>query len=239
MKNYLLELRNRLFLIFFNWFCLLLTGYFYKEILLFILIKINLVGNEDVFLNYFVITNVTDLFSVYMTIIYSFAIQGTLWYSLYQAVSFLKEGLYRHEYLIILTYFLLGLTNYFFTVVCFHFLIFPFFFKFFFNFSNFTHTFNINFYFEAKITEYINLYFEYFYISLCFCQFISLVIFIIIFLINDIRTIQYFKKFIYLIFLSIGTVMTPPDIFSQFFVFCFFLISFEIFLFFKCLKKIF
>jgi hypothetical protein len=63
MFKYILEIKNRLFLLLFTCVSTLVICYLYKETLIFLLVKSNIFFSNNF---YFIFTNVTEIFSVYI-----------------------------------------------------------------------------------------------------------------------------------------------------------------------------
>ena len=102
--------------------------------------------------------------------------------------------------------------------------------NFFFNFQDIIFNNQLNLYFEAKLSEYLN-----FFINLNKLTTIVSQIFTIVFIYinntqNYLKFIKEKKKFIFFFFFLITTLITPPDIFSQLFLGSFINIIYEIFI---------
>ena len=102
--------------------------------------------------------------------------------------------------------------------------------NFFFNFQDIIFNNQLNLYFEAKLSEYLN-----FFINLNKLTTIVSQIFTIVFIyINNTQNYLKFKKkkkkFIFFFLFLITTLITPPDIFSQLFLGSFINIIYEIFI---------
>nr|WAJ48188.1 hypothetical protein CCFAOBFC_00003 [Haslea ostrearia] len=67
LYRYYIELKNRFLLLLTTWISTLLVSYIYKEILLFIIIEPSLNYSSQNML-YFIFTNVTEIFTVYLKI---------------------------------------------------------------------------------------------------------------------------------------------------------------------------
>ena len=102
-SKYFLELKNRLFFLGFSWFATVFTCYKYKETLLYLLVK----ANKELFDKtsfYFITTNLTDMFSVYIKICCFVSNQLLVMYLLYHFLVFISPGLYYTEYKNLSTY---------------------------------------------------------------------------------------------------------------------------------------
>ena len=97
--KYYLEIRNRTVLTITNWIFVTTTCYYYKEILLFLLVNLNgnfLSTNSTQY--YFIFTNISELFSVYLDLIFFISNQTTIFFLIYHSVLFISSGLYKSEY---------------------------------------------------------------------------------------------------------------------------------------------
>jgi Sec-independent protein secretion pathway component TatC len=95
--KYFLEIKNRVVLIFNSWILTMVTCYFYKNILLFLLIKLN--SNLYKLKSfYFITTNFTDIFSVCLQIGSFISIQCLILLSVYHFITFITPGLFKFEY---------------------------------------------------------------------------------------------------------------------------------------------
>ena len=120
--KYFLEIKNRVVLIFNSWILTMVTCYFYKNILLFLLIKLN--SNLYKLKSfYFITTNFTDIFSVCLQIGSFISIQCLILLSVYHFITFITPGLFNFEY---------NLLKLIFVLCCLLFCIIFFFFSFFF-----------------------------------------------------------------------------------------------------------
>jgi len=220
MLKYLLEFKNRSLIIIFAWIFSIFISYFYKETLLYILIKPCLTSHDFEENFYFIYTNITEIFETYLTIVLFIGNQLTFLILIYHLITFLKPGLYKHEHNFAIT-----LLRYNFSITtCIMFLIYykiiPYSWYFFTNIN----TSIFKFYLEAKLSEYLTFFFHLYGMGIIYSQFF---VFIILFLKtqkNYINKITNTKKMLYFIILLISTVITPPDI-NSLLVISFFIIS--------------
>ena len=91
--------------------------------------------------------------------------------------------------------------------------------------------------FEAKLNEYLNFYFKFYYICILYFQTFLLLILFISYMQNQLKIIKYFRRFLYYIFILVSTLLTPPDVFSQIILSSSIIFSYEILVFFVILKK--
>merc|ERR1712076_24073 len=217
--GYLNEIKNRIFLISLFYTIFFIFLYYYKDILL----KLNILLNNK--FHYFIFTSITELFTIYIDLVF-FVANLILYFQInYHLICFLINGLYLNEYSYLKLFFfysiLIGIINF---IIC-NVFIFPTLVEFFLSYQL-----NNNFYFEAKIYEYLNFY-KKIYIN----SFVQFQLSTIVFLMLNVARNNFNKKIfaknrknIYFTCLIIATILTPPDILSQI-VFCFFLLNtFEI-----------
>jgi sec-independent protein translocase protein TatC len=215
--KFLLEIKNRVFLVFFVWFSLINICYYYKEILFFLLVN-TLIYKKSACDLYFVYTGITELFLVYLRIIHFFSLQVVAWYSFYHLFLFLIPALHKKEYLalnslsLLLTLYMI--VNFLLVITT----IFPITWEF---FEGFQKLFTVNYsvYFEVKVSE----YFQFFFSTYFFIQYYSLSFIVFIFLFQDFyyskTYTKKFRKLNYFLFLFFFTFINSSDIICQI-VFC-------------------
>ena len=97
--KYYFELKNRLILLLITWCSLLITSYYHKETVLFLLVNpinhLNLLNDEPY---YFIFTNVNEMFNVYIKLSFFLANQMTILMIFYHTLMFLSLGLYKFEF---------------------------------------------------------------------------------------------------------------------------------------------
>ena len=197
MSQYFLEIRNKFILLAITIFSTLLICYWYKEVLLFLLTQMH-INDENL---YFIFTDVTELFSVYLKLIFFFSIQITLWYSFYYLFSFLSTALYSYEFKVI-SFFLSSST--FFLVLSSllsSYIIIPFGWNFFLSFQS-----QQGFYFEARISEYFNFYNNTYILCLIYCQLFTLLFIFLAEIEQNYFYIKKYRKLYYYAFLIFATL---------------------------------
>ena len=203
-------------LTFFAWVFCLSTCYYYKEIILFILIN-----SSNLFINsnekpYFIFTNVTEVFHVYFELILFISNQITVIMLMYQILMFLSLGLYKFELKRIKSLFQIFLLTWVTSSFLLFNLIVPFTWKFFLSFQeNSANTQVISFFFEAKLDEYLHYFINLYYVCLINCQFLILLLIILTSVNDKLKKTKKFRKLFYLIFVVFSTIVTPPDVLSQ------------------------
>lgn len=218
-QKYYKEIKNRFILTFFAWIFCLSTSYYYKETILFTLVNSSslFVGSNEK--PYFIFTNVTEVFYVYVQLILFISNQITAIVLIYQVLMFLSLGFYQSELIQIRSLFQLFLLAWLGTLfLLFNFVV-PLTWKFFLSFQeNSTDSQFVSFFFEAKLNEYIQYFIDLYYVSLINCQFLILLLITLSSVNDKLRKTKTFRKFFYLIFVIFSTVVTPPDVFSQIFI---------------------
>ena len=227
MLKYFLEIRNKFVLLAVTFFSTLLICYWYKEVLLFLVTQMHL-NDENL---YFIFTDVTELFSVYLRLILFFSIQITLWYLFYYLFSFVSTALYYHEFKFI--GFLWGSGTFFFVLssLLSSYIIIPFGWNFFLSFQS-----QQGFYFEARIGEYFSFYNNAYILCLIYCQLFTLLFIFLAEIQHNYLYIKKYRKLYYYVFLIFATLMTPPDLISQLATTSFVIIIYEIVLLFSLFK---
>lgn len=218
MIKYFLEIKNRVTLIAITLLFSLFVSYSYKEILIFLFIKPNKTVNMDFDLPvfYFIFTDLTEVFSIYLKIISFINIQVTILYIIYHCFIFFSPALFKKEYYfyrkLIITCFL----SWFMSLLLSRFLLIPLSWQFFFSFQSFISNKFISLYFEPKVSEYLNFCLFIYQNCILYCQFFVFIFFIINHFIYSINIIKKYRKFYYFSFVIFSTVISPPDVLSQF-----------------------
>lgn len=239
--NYLIEIKNRVFLTIGMWGGLLFTSYYNKETLLFVLIKpwldMSVYSTNSL---YFISTNLLDIFTSYINLSYFISNQITYLYIIYHIITFLTPGFYFKEYKIIKDKYLMFIKLSFIFLYIFNKLCVPLIFTFFIKLQKLLNSKFFTLYYEAKINEYLNFYF----IIYKWC-YIIFFIFICILLLNNyfvklkkFNFIQYSRKYLYLLFISLSTIISPPEISFQLLISFYIIIIYEIIIISILFKKI-
>ena len=230
--NYQLEIKNRLILLFLGWLSTVLVSYTFKETLLFI-ITLQKINNKF----YFIFTNVTEVFSAYTALIIFIGNQILILYLCYHTIIFVTLGLYKSEYKNLIFLLKICFFLFFFSITIFNKILFFSSWNFFLSFQNFLNLKSLTLHFEAKLNEYLNFYFKFYYICILYFQTFLLLILFISYMQNQLKIIKYFRRFLYYIFILVSTLLTPPDVFSQIILSSSIIFSYEILVFSVILKK--
>jgi Sec-independent protein secretion pathway component TatC len=179
MFKYFLELQYRFYFILFNLFVTLCVSYFYKEVLLFLIIKPYSISDKsfEILLSYFIFTNVTDVFSMYLKLVYFITTQVGFLYIFYHIFVFFSYAMFKQEYYFSITFLKIILITWVIAIVFLNYLILPLSWNFFFSFQDFISSNFITLYFEPKINEYLNFCLLLYYSFILYCQFFSIFFF--------------------------------------------------------------
>jgi len=130
-------------------------------------------------------------------------------------IQFLKPGLYESESLLIKKYFTVITTTWVSTILVVYKLIIPFSWDFFFAIQNQIKENQIEFFFEAKLNEYLLFVMSTFNMCLLNLTLISLMSAYLYKIPSTLKFVKIYRKKIYFILFLLASVITPPDIFSQ------------------------
>ena len=228
MKKYIIELKNRFFLLLLTSLSMLMVGYIYKENLLFLFLESEMFTRNEFQTDYFIFTDVSEVFLVYIQLILFLNFQVTLVYLCYHSFVFISSGLFKKEYYYS-RYLLKVLIFVWLLSICISKYIFiPIMRDFFFNFQNFS---SINLHFEAKLNQYFDFYVKFYYMFIFYCQIFTLLFFFLDYVNTNIRMIKKFRKLYYYCFILFSTFISPPDIFNQIFISFFLITLYEFFIF--------
>jgi sec-independent protein translocase protein TatC len=229
MYRYFLELKTRFILLFTTWLSIILVGYYYKEILLFLLLEPDLFNIFDTnFPCYFIFTDVFEIFSVYIQLVLFISFQILILYFLYHFFVFLSPGLFFFEYYY-LNYILKLITFiWFLSVFLSKYIFIPLTWNFFLSFQNLS---SVALHFEAKLNEYLIFYISFYYLCIFYCQIFTLLLFFLNFMNKNLLTIKKFRKVYYYFFVLFSTLVSPPDIVSQFLISFILVFLYEFFIF--------
>jgi sec-independent protein translocase protein TatC len=212
--SYFLEVRNRFLLVGFGWVFTAIVCYFYKETLLFLLIKPNFSSTNPIPI-YFIFTNITEIFSTYLKLVYFLSNQVCLICFLYHVFLFLSPGLYYSEYKLLKRIFFISTFFFFLSISILNAVILPACWDFFLSFQKTTINNSVNLYFEAKINEYLKFYINLYSMCNLSCQMFMFIILFLIYIKGDLKLIKKFRKIFYFSFVIFATIITPPDVITQ------------------------
>lgn len=236
MLKYFSEIKNRFFLLSITYLTVILTVYFYKEIIIFLIIQ-----SKSKFdlnnLDYFIFTDVTEIFSVYIKLILFSSTQIITVFFLYHLILFFIPALFKKEYFFIKFFFKLFFLVWIISSLIAIKILIPLSWNFFLSFQELiVQTTSLNIYFEAKIIEYFYFYIYFYYLTFIYFQMGTLLIIIFNYFHVNLQIIKKFRKVYYFILILTSTFLCF-DINSQLFFSFLSILSYEIFIFIFCLNK--
>lgn len=208
--DYFLELKSRIFLLSVTWINFILASYVFKEVLLYVFTTN--VYESGVF--YFIFTDISEVFTVYVSLIFFLGNQVLSLYFCYHLLLFLLPSLTKAESSLITFIFLACIFLFFLAVMVFNTFLFPASWHFFLSFQTFGVLKSFTLHFEAKILEYISFYTTFYSFWVLSLQ---VFVFPVLFFkyINEVGIYKNFRKFLYYSCVVFSTIATPPDVFSQ------------------------
>ena len=212
--SYFLEIRNRLLLVMFGWIFTAFICYFYKETLLFLLIKPNFASTNPIPI-YFIFTSITEIFSTYLKLVYFLSNQICIICFLYHVLLFITPGLFHSEYKLLRKIFFISLLFFFFSIVILNTAILPACWSFFLSFQKTIVNNSVSLYFEAKINEYLKFYINLYFMCNLSCQMFMIIVLFLFYIKGELKLIKKFRKIFYLAFVIFATIITPPDVTTQ------------------------
>ena len=220
MKTYFLkhlkELQLHLILYILLITFLFIISYIYSDQWIYILIKPLISLKKS---NYLIFTDIVEMFMVKILLSIVIALSISLICSLFQIWFFLAPGLYKMENIIllkILIFFLviLIISNY----LIFTYLI-PNIWQFFLNFEKTPHSFLYNIHLEPQLYKYMFFIMKLLILISLMFQYPFLIFILLFFKKELINSITKFRKIYYIVTLIIASLIAPPDILNQIFIF--------------------
>lgn len=236
MFKYVLEIKNRLILLLFTCISTLVICYLYKETLIFLLVISNKFFN-NLNLSYFMFTNVTEIFAVYVKLITFLSFQVLVIYVIYHIFIFLSLAMFKIEYYYLKVFFKYSLIVWICSIFLANFILIPITWNFFLSFQDLLSAKFIKLHFEAKLNEYLTFYILIYYLCVFYCQIFTILFFFLNYTSNKVITIKKFRKLYYYFFVIFSTVISPPDVFSQIFISGLVIIIYELLVFILLLKN--
>jgi sec-independent protein translocase protein TatC len=212
---------------------MVIVSYLYKETLLFLILRPNrlLESEVDPYSFYFIFTNVTEIFSVYLQLIVFLSTQVVFIYFLYHCFSFLSLALFSWEYYLYTLFLKLSLTVWCLSVILTNYVLIPLTWDFFFSFQKLASDQFMSLHFEAKLNEYLNFYISLYHLCILYCQIFTIIMFFLSFINSNFTTIKKFRKLYYYAFVLFSTLVSPPDIMSQLGISLFLIFIYEVLVF--------
>lgn len=191
--------------------------------------------NEYFNIFYFIFTNVTEIFSVYIEVVFFLGLQTLYLYFIYHVFIFLIPAFFKTEYVRLKIVFETLVVSYFTSIFFFYYILLPITLNFFIGFQNLAINGLFYLHFEAKITEYLNFFLFLYYKCLLYLQFFAFLFLIFNYFIT-IQIIKRFRKLFYYLFLILITLICPPEFLTQIYTGLFIIILYELVVFFFLLK---
>lgn len=215
--QYLIEIKNRFTLLFIAWFSTLLITYIYKETLLFIIVQpyTSTSIKESMNISYFIFTDVTEILSVYLSLVMFLSFQVFYVHAVYHFFLFLSPALFYTEYkfckvgikvMTIMWVVSIALSTYLLIPFTWHFLL---------SFQHVSLRHSLNLHFEARLKEYLNFYILSYFISMSYFQFFAFLLLFLNYANFSIKKLKELRKFNYYCFVVLSTALSPPEIISQ------------------------
>ena len=226
--KYYVEIKNRCFLLSTCWLFTLLICYSYKETILFVLVNSSNYAEQ-----YFIFTDIGEIFYVYLQLTFFISNQIILMMIIYHSLVFLSSGLYQSEYKKLQFAFKVYIISWICAIVLLNNIIIPVSWNFFLSFQK---TDGISFFFEAKIIEYLNYFTNLYYVCFLNCQLLAVITLLLNNYSRNVNSIRRFRKLFYMIFVIFSTLTTPPDIISQVLMSVSLITCYEILLFLNLLR---
>jgi len=239
MKKYLLEIKNRIFLLVITVLSTSFINYLYKEILLFLITQPERFTNNNVYYSnfYFIFTDVTEILTIYIKLITFLGYQLLLIFIIYHCFVFFTPAMFKSEYLFLFSFLKIIMIICFVSVTVFNFLLIPITWEFFYSFQELISSKFINLHFEAKLIEYLDFYVFTYYFCVIYFQIFFIFFLFFRYVINNTKIIKKFRKIYYYFFVIFSSFISPPDLLSQFFISFLLITMYEILIFLTIIDK--
>lgn len=217
MLYYFLEFRNRLFYILISFLFFFFIGFFYKESLLYFLVKINLFQNKT-FFPYFIYTHLTEVFNTYILLSFTFAAYLCVPLILVHLFYFITPGLYLFEFVLFKKFVLISLFVWFLNNLLTYYFLVPLIWNYFCYFDSNNLQGPLSLHFEAKLSEYVDfLIYSYVLTNLLSQIFFFMYLFVLNYNSIDLIFINKSRKYLYVLIFILASILTPPEVISQLF----------------------
>lgn len=237
MNEHSAEVKNRLFLIVISGLSIVTSACFYKENLLFsftyqIILKLK---NQPLDMLYFIFTHVTEIISLYVSIIFFLTYQLLLIYFVYQSFIFLIPAFFDAEYLNVRLIFKTTVLFYLESIIFFKYILLPVSFSFLLSFKKVTINNSFCLHFEGKIVEYFKFFTLLYQNNGLYFQICAL-IFLLFHHFSTPVIIKKFRKLLYYFFLLLVFFLCSTELFIQIGLSLFFVLFYEFIIIFLVLK---
>ena len=215
MLFYFFEFKNRLIYIFTTWLFFFLICLFYKESLLYFLVKISLFQNSSNY-TYFIYTHLTEVFIAYIKISFIISLYLTFPIVVIHIFNFIRPGLYHFEYKLLKKFVFICSFIWLVNNICIYYIFIPYIWNYFCSFDNNLLQGPLGLHFEAKLNEYIHFLISvYFFTNFSSQLFFWLYLLILNYNPYDLIFINKSRRYSYLLIFIFASIVTPPDVISQ------------------------
>jgi sec-independent protein translocase protein TatC len=215
MLYYFFEFRNRLSYLLISCLFFFVISFFYKEALLYFLVKINIFQSKTNF-SYFIYTHLTEVFSTYLLLSFITSLYLSFPIFIIHLFYFIRPGLYPFEYKLFKKFILICICVWFLNNILTYYFFVPFIWNYFCYFDSNILQGPLNLYFEAKLNEYIDLLVSLYILTNLVSQiFFWIYLFILNYNPFDLIFINKSRKYLYLLIFIFASLLTPPDVISQ------------------------
>ena len=236
LQNYFLELKNRFILLGITWVAIIFVSYFFKEVLLNIIINDSVRGTFG--MSYFIFTNITEVFTVYAFLVFFIGNQVFVIYFFYHLLIFTLPGCSKSEYNFLRSLFITCNFLFFLSIVVFNFFLLPVSWNFFLSFKDFNILKSLALHFEASLIKYLIFYTTFYYYCVFYCQFFLFPVLFFQRIGKEYSFFSPFRKFLYYFCFLLSTMLTPPDVLSQVILSFSFIVSYEVLVFFFTFQNV-
>ena len=213
------------------WIFTLLTCYFYKETILFMLIDSSNYAEQ-----YFIFTDISEIFYVYLQLTFFVSNQVTLMMLFYHSIIFLSSGLYKSEYEKLQFAFQVYILSWICSMILLNKIIIPVSWDFFLSFQSFHLVKSFSMDFEARILEYYSFFEKFYFICVLYFQVFLIPVLFFRYIKKDLYF--RFRKVFYYCCVVFATTITPPDVLSQICLSLFIIIGCEFLVYYFIIKNI-
>jgi len=202
-------------LLFFTWATVFLTSYFYRDVLLFLVMHSSMavLGNSSSF--YFIFTDVYEVFYAHVNLILFISLQILFLFIAYHGLIFLTPALLPKEYFYMSYTLKVVSLVWCFSLITAHFILIPLTWKFFLSFQVVSNSYFPSLYFEAKLSEYLRFYIALCYLCIFYLQLLAMLLLLLSRFVISLKPIKNYRKLVYYTFVAFSTVISPPDLASQ------------------------
>jgi len=213
--NHCEELKVRSLYVFIMLIATFYTCYTYKESIIYILIKPLLNLSTLKIKQYFIFTNLLEIFFMYLKIIFAISLYLIIPFILYQIWLFFIPGLYVYEKIYLKYFFSLLVVMLYVGLFIAYYLIIPSAWEFFISFETKSDQNLFSIQLEAKINEYLIMILKILLTTSFYFQFPLYILMLVDFKIISIDWFYKKRKVAYILALIIAALISPPDLLSQ------------------------